>query len=89
MSKNPIIPDTWGIPDDQANKVIEALSKKSIKPEDRVQEALEKIARDIAIIEPDPMDWGWWVKYLLEQMEAEAKRRGKQTEFYKMSRSFP
>ena len=56
MSKNPIIPDTWGIPDEQANKVREALSKKSIKPEDAVQKALEEMARDITIIEPDPVD---------------------------------
>ncbi len=88
MSKNPVIPDTWGIPDDQANKVKEALNKKSIRPEDVVQRAIEELARDIAIIEHDPEDWGWWVKYLLEQMEAEAKRREKQTEFYKMLRSF-
>ena len=68
MRKNPIIPDTWGIPDDQANKVREALSKKSIRPEDAVQKAVEELARDIAIIEPDPKDWGWWVGYLLEIM---------------------
>jgi hypothetical protein len=74
MSKNPVIPDTWGIPDDQANKVREALSKISIKPEDAVQKALEEIARDIAIIEPDPQDWGWWIGYLLEQMELHAEK---------------
>ena len=46
MRKNPIIPDTWGIPDDQANKVREALSKKSIRREDAVQTAIEELARD-------------------------------------------
>jgi len=81
MTKNPIIPETWGIPDDQANKVREALSKKSIKPEDAVQDALDEIARDIAIIEPDPKDWEWWVGYLLEKLEEEAKIRGKMEEF--------
>jgi len=75
MSKNPIIPDTWGILNEQANKVREALSKKSIKPEDAVQKAIEEIARDIAIIEPDPKDWGWWVCYLLEELETRAKKR--------------
>jgi hypothetical protein len=75
MSKNPIIPETWGIPDNQANKVIEALSKKSIKPEDDVQNALDEIARDIAIIEPDPVDWEWRVSYLLEQLEVQAEKR--------------
>ena len=84
MTKNPKIPDTWGLPDDQANKVREALSKKSIRPEDRVQEALEEIARDIAIIEPDPKDWEWWVNYLLEKLSKEANNRGKRDEFMNM-----
>ena len=88
MSKYPLIPNTWGMLDDQANKVREALSKKSIRPEDALQDALEEIARDISLLEPDPQDWVWWLIYLLEKMEAEAKRRGKQTEFYKMLRSF-
>jgi hypothetical protein len=87
MSKNPVIPDTWGIPDDQANKVREALSKISIKPEDAVQKALEEIARDIAIIEPDPKDWGWWVNYLLEQLEVEARRREMHVNYKEMLRS--
>ncbi len=39
------------------------------------------MARDIALIEPNPQDWGGWVSYLLEQMEAEAVRRGKGTDF--------
>jgi hypothetical protein len=25
------------------------------------------------LIEPDPQDWGWWVVYLIEQLEEEAK----------------
>jgi hypothetical protein len=72
MSKNPKILDTWGIPDDQANKVREALRKKSIRPEDAVQKAIEELARDIAIIEHEPVDWGWWVTHLLELLEEEA-----------------
>ncbi len=83
MSKNPSIPETWGIPDDQANNVREALSKKSIRPEDRVQKGVEELARDIATIEPEPGDWVWWVNYLLEKLEVEAKSRGKQAD-YKM-----
>lgn len=42
-----------------------------------VQYVVDELARDIAIIEPDPVDWGWWVEYLLEQMEEEAQRRRK------------
>ena len=84
MKRNPVIPDTWGIPDDQANKVKEALSKKSIRPEDAVQKALEEIARDISIIEPDPVDWGWWVTYLLGQLEMEAETNEKRGDFRQM-----
>ena len=84
MSKNPKIPDTWGIPDDQAKKVREALSKKSIRPEDAVQKAIEELARDIAIIESDPQDWGWWVSYLLEELEGKAKKIGNIDEFKRM-----
>jgi hypothetical protein len=54
MTKDPLIPD------DQANKVREALSKKSIKPEDSVQDELEDMARDIALIEPNPVGWNGW-----------------------------
>jgi len=71
MIKDPDIPDTWGIPNDKAR---EALSKKSIRPEDAVQKAFEEIAIDIAIIEPDPKDWGWWVNYLLESLQIEAQK---------------
>jgi hypothetical protein len=42
------------------------------------------MARDIALIEPDPEDWAGWVIYLLEQMEAEAKRRKKREDFGEM-----
>ena len=75
MSKTPLIPDTWGIPENQADKVRQALRKKSTRPEDAVQKALDEIARDIAIIEPDPSDWSWWVSYLLEQMEMHGEKR--------------
>ena len=61
MSKNPIIPDTWGIPNDLAKEVSETLNKKRITPEDKLADALEEMARDFALIEPDPKDWesGW------------------------------
>ena len=63
--------------DDLAKKVSEALNKKSISPEDELVDALEDMARDIALIEPNPADWGWWLAYLLEQMEEETMSRGK------------
>ena len=45
------------------------------------------MARDIALIEPNPLDWGWWVIYLLEQMEVEARRRGMHVNYKEMLRS--
>ena len=75
MNNNFDLPNGWVMPDDQANKVREALGKKSIRPEDTIQKAIEELARDITIIEPDPVDWVWWVGYLLEQMESQAEKR--------------
>jgi hypothetical protein len=40
------------------------------------------MARDMALIEPDPLDCGGWVEYLLEQIEAETKSKGKRADFY-------
>jgi len=45
---------------------------------------VEELARDIAIIEPDPQDWGWLVSYLLEELEEEAKRYRKCVDFSNM-----
>jgi hypothetical protein len=72
------------MPDDLSKKISDVLNKKSITPEDELQAALDEMARDIALIEPNPGDWEWWVTYLLEKLEEEAQRRGKQAEFVKM-----
>jgi len=74
------------MPDDLAKKISEVLNKKSITPEKELQDALDEMARDIALIEPNPVDWGGWVNYLLEQMEAEATRRGKRSSYMDMLR---
>ena len=87
MSKNPDIPDGWAIPDELAKKVNEAFNTKSITPEDELADALKDMARDIALIEPDPQDWGWWVAYLLEKLEEEAQRRGKDALYKEMLKS--
>ena len=50
-------------------KVSETLNKKPITPEDELSDALEEMARDIALIEPDLKDWGGWVYNLLEQFQ--------------------
>lgn len=72
MNNNPDVPDGWAMSDEMAKKVNEALNNKPISPEDELADALGDMVQDIALIEPDPMDWSGWVTYLLEQMEAEA-----------------
>jgi hypothetical protein len=42
---------------------------------------LEDIARDIALIEPDPQDWVEWVSYFLDKLEEESKRRRRGFDF--------
>jgi hypothetical protein len=69
------------MPDDLAKRINEVVNKKPITPEDELKDALDEMARDIALIEPDLQDWGWWASYLLERMEGETRRRGKQGEF--------
>ena len=65
------LPPGWAMPEDLAKQVNEALNRKSITPEDELADALDEMARDIALLEPNPVDWGGQVAYLLEQMEAE------------------
>jgi hypothetical protein len=57
MSDNDPILLGRAMPDDLSKKISEALNRKSITPEDELQDAFEDMARDIALIEPDPMDW--------------------------------
>ena len=54
---------------------------------EELADALQEMARDIALIEPDPQDWGGWVIYFIEQMEVEAKKRGKSGDYGEMLRS--
>lgn len=81
MDNNSDLPEGWAMPPAMAKRLSDALSKKPITPEDNIQAALDEIARDIAMIEPNPVDWGGWVSYLLEQLEGEAERRGKGAAF--------
>jgi hypothetical protein len=71
MSDDSKIPDSWAMPDDLAKKVSETLNKKRITPEDELADALEEMARDIALIEPNTKDWGGWKTYQLEHMKAD------------------
>jgi hypothetical protein len=69
------------MPDFMAKRVIESVKKKPISLEDNIQNTLDEMARDIALIEPDPSDWSWWVGYLLEQMEMQAENRGQTNQY--------
>lgn len=84
MEKNPVIPESWAMPEEQAGTISKQLNKKNITPEDALQKGIDEIARDITIIEPDPRDWAWWIGYLLEQLEGEAKRSGRSAGFDQM-----
>jgi hypothetical protein len=51
MKNNSDIPDGWAMPYDLAKKISEVLNKKSITPGDELQNALDDMVRDIALIE--------------------------------------
>jgi hypothetical protein len=44
--------------DDLAKRISDLVNKKPYRPEDDLQDALDDMARDIALIEPNPVDWG-------------------------------
>jgi hypothetical protein len=67
------IADDRAMPDDLAKKVSEVVNNKPIPPEDEQADALEDIARDIALIEQNPQDRGRWEFYVLKQMAVKAK----------------
>lgn len=75
------------MPDYLAKRVSNSLNKKPESPEDKLQKALEEVARDIALIEPDVKDWEWWISYLLEHLEDEAENRRKQRDYKEMLKS--
>ena len=52
MSNDYKKPDSWAMPDDLAKKVSDTLNNKRISPDDELSDALEEMARDIALIEP-------------------------------------
>ena len=84
MNNNDGVPEGWAVPDDLAKKINEVLNNKPITPEDELSDALVEMARDIALIEPNPEDWGGWINYLLEKFREEAVNRGESDEFASM-----
>lgn len=69
------------MPEDLANQVREELDKRLSTPQDKLQAAMDDMARDIAILEADTRDWEGWVMYLIEQLEHQAGKRRKGDEF--------
>jgi hypothetical protein len=57
IENNHDLPDGWAIPDDLAKRISEVSNRKPISPEDELADALNEMARDIAVIEPNPVDW--------------------------------
>ena len=57
------IPEGWAGSDNMAEWLRKSVNLKPYAPEDDLQEAIDDIARDIAILEPNPGDWGGWVIY--------------------------
>ena len=50
------LPVGWAMPDYLTKKINEGLNRKTLRPEDGLADALEDMARDIALIEPDLRD---------------------------------
>jgi hypothetical protein len=56
MDNKPDLPDGWAMSDDLAKRINEVLNNKPVSPEDELADALDEMARDIALIEYDPHD---------------------------------
>jgi hypothetical protein len=51
MKTNNNLPEGWAMPDDTARKINDLVNKKPVTPQDELQDALDDLARDIALIE--------------------------------------
>jgi hypothetical protein len=87
MKKKPDLPPGWAMPEDQASSLKKNLVKQSKSPEQVLDDALRDIARDIAILEPHPMDWAGWVSIFLAHLEAEARKKRKTEPYQGMLKS--
>lgn len=56
MDYNPDPPENWSMPDDLAERISEIVNKKLYAPEEDQKEAIDDLARDVALIEPNPVD---------------------------------
>jgi len=57
MDNKTNLPNGWSIPNDLAKRISELANNKPYVPEDDLKEAFNDLARDIALIEPNPVDW--------------------------------
>ena len=64
MINRPELPPGWAMPYDQAKNIRETLNKKPVSPVDELEKALKDIARDVAILEPNTLDWEGWLSLL-------------------------
>ena len=63
------------------------MNKKPYTQEGDLKEAFDDLARDNALIEPYPVDWGRWASYMLEQLEGEAEKHLRIGDFENMLRT--
>ena len=68
-------PPGWSLPVDLADRLGEVMNQKPKSPENELADALEDMARDIAVVEPEPMDWVGWISCFLDQLEQESEKR--------------
>lgn len=66
MNRKADVPEGWAVPDDVANEICKELNESQITPDEMLLDKLPDVAQDIAILEPDPKDWGWWIHYLID-----------------------
>lgn len=56
MDNNTDLPQGWAMPPDMARRLSEGVNKRSVTPEDKLQKALDELARDIACVQPNTVD---------------------------------
>ena len=58
MDNESDLPEGWAMPEYMAKRISESINNKRITPEDELKDALDDMARDIALVEPNPVDRG-------------------------------
>ena len=58
MNVNYETPEGWAVPDDMSEWLRKSVNRKPYAPENDLQESIDDMARDIDLIEPNPVDLG-------------------------------